>query len=253
VQDLASVTAVILAGGLGTRLRSVVADRPKVLAEVRGRPFLVYLLDQLAGVGIRYVVLCTRYLGEQVQAAFGDAYGDLQIVYSQESSPMDTAGALRLALPLFKSDSILVMNGDSFCQVDLSAFWTWHREQSAMATLLVTEVSDTTRYGCVQLEPDGRVRSFSEKGEASGPGFINAGIYLLKQDLLRPIPTGRAVSLERDAFPSWIGQGLYGYRSEGRFLDIGTPEAYTAAEQFFSREAGRGSSSNHLRRKDRDG
>ncbi len=233
MQDLASVTAAILAGGLGTRLRSVVADRPKVLAEVRGRPFLAYLLDQLAAAGVRYVVLCTGYLGEQVWAAFGDTYGSISLDYSQEPSPLGTAGALRLALPLFKSDSVLVMNGDSFCDANSRAFWAWHCAHSVMATLLVTEVSDTTRYGSVQLEPDGRVRSFLEKGEASGPGVINAGIYLLKQDFLRTIPTGRSVSLERDVFPTWVGRGIYGYRSEGRFLDIGTPEAYNVAERFF--------------------
>ena len=109
------VTAAILAGGLGTRLRSVVKDRPKVLAEIRGVPFLTYLLDQLAAAGVRDVVLCTGYMGEQVRSAFGDSYGGMCLSYSQESSPLGTAGALRLALPLFKSSSVLVMNGDSFC------------------------------------------------------------------------------------------------------------------------------------------
>lgn len=257
VQDLANTTAAILVGGLGTRLRSVVADRPKVLAEVRGRPFLVYLLDQLAGVGIRYVVLCTGYLGEEVRTAFGDSYGSLRLVYSQEPSPLGTAGALRLALPLFKSDSVLVMNGDSFCSVDLRAFWTWHCVRDADATLLLTRMPNTRRYGQVYVDDNGRVLGFDEKSDKCRPGWINAGTYLIKQDLLRPIPTGRSVSIEKEMFPSWIDRGLYGYRSEGRFLDIGTPEAYTAAEQFFSREAGRGSSiniaHNHLRRKDRDG
>lgn len=236
MQDLVSVTAAILAGGLGTRLRSVVANRPKVLVEIHGRPFLAYLLDQLAAAGIRYVVLCTGYLGEQVQAAFGDSYGGLHLVYSQESSPLGTAGALRLALPLLSSDTALVMNGDSFCQVDLSAFWTWHCAKEAGASLLLTKVSDTSRYGRVQVEPDGQMLSFAEKSETSGSGWISAGIYLIRQDLLRTIPLGRVVSIEKEMFPAWVGQGLYGYRSEGRFLDIGTPEAYNVAEQFFAPE-----------------
>ena len=234
--DLASVTAAILAGGMGTRLRSVVADRPKVLAEIRGRPFLAYLLDQLAGAGVRTVVLCTGYLGEQVQAMFGDSYGSLRLVYSQESSPLGTAGALRLALPLFKAETVLVMNGDSFCEANLRAFWAWHCARSADATLLLTRMLDTKRYGRVHVDEDGLVLRFDEKGQNGGPGWINAGIYLLNRRLLLTIPSSGAVSLEREMFPAWIGRGLYGYRSEGRFLDIGTPEAYILAERFFTLE-----------------
>ena len=236
MQDLANVTAAILVGGLGTRLRSVVADRPKVLAEIRERPFLAYLLDELAGAGVRTVVLCTGYLGEQVQALFGDSYGSLRLVYSRESSPLGTAGALRLALPLFKSDSVLVMNGDSFCQANLRAFWAWHCAQGADATLLLTRMPDTKRYGRVHVDEDGLVLRFDEKGHNGGPGWINAGIYLLNHRLLLTIPASGAVSLEREVFPAWIGRGLYGYRSEARFLDIGTPEAYAVAEQFFPPE-----------------
>jgi len=234
VQDLASVTAAILAGGLGTRLRSVVADRPKVLAEVRGRPFLAYVLDQLADAGVRTVVLCTGHLGEQVQAMFGDPYGGLRLVYSQESSPLGTAGALRLALPLFKAETVLVMNGDSFCEANLRAFWAWHRAQGANATLLLSKVSDTRRYGRVHMDADGLVLRFDEKDDREGGGWINAGIYVFNSCLLRTIPANRAVSLEREMFPAWISRGLYGYRGEGRFLDIGMPEEYAMAEQFFT-------------------
>lgn len=236
MQDLTSVTATILAGGRGTRLRSVVADRPKVLTEVRGRPFLTYLLDQLAAAGVGYVVLCTGYLGEQVQAVFGGSYGSLRLVYSQESSPLGTAGALRLALPLFKSDSVLVMNGDSFCEANLKAFWTWHCVRDSDATLLLTKVSDARRHGRVQVGENGLVSRFVEKDEKGGAGWINAGIYLLTRSLLLTIPASRAVSLEQEVFPAWTDRGLYGCRSKGRFLDIGTPEAYGAAEQFFTRE-----------------
>ncbi|MBI1924859.1 nucleotidyltransferase family protein [Candidatus Poribacteria bacterium] len=234
VQELANVTAAILAGGLGTRLRSVVADRPKVLAEIQGRPFLAYLLDQLAVAGVRDVVLCTGYMGEQVQAMFGDSYGCLRLVYSQESSPLGTAGALRLALPLFKSTSVLVMNGDSFCETDLKAFWTWHCARDAEATLLLTQMPDTRRYGRVHLDADGLVSRFDEKNDKRGCGWINAGIYLIHHRLLLTIPKSGAVSLEREVFPAWIERGLYGYPSEGRFLDIGTPEAYAIAERFFA-------------------
>lgn len=234
--DLGQCTAAILVGGLGTRLRSVVADRPKILAEVRGRPFLTYLLDQLVQNGCKNTVLCTGYLGEQVSATFGDSYRSMRLLYSQESSQLGTGGALRLALPFFGSDYVLAMNGDSFCHTNLSDFWTWHIAQGAEATILLTQVSDTKRYGRVQVESSGKVQKFEEKGDTEGAGWINAGLYLLNRRLLATIPTGGAISLEREIFPTWIGRGLYGYCSQGRFLDIGTPESYNMATQFFAPE-----------------
>ncbi|MBI4551835.1 MAG: nucleotidyltransferase family protein [Candidatus Latescibacteria bacterium] len=234
--DLACVTAAILAGGLGTRLRTVVADRPKVLAEVHGRPFVTYLLDQLIVAGVRDVVMCTGYRGEQVRARLGDAYGALRLAYSQESFPLGTAGALRLALPLVKSETVLVMNGDSWCDVNLRDAWAEHRARGASASLVVTEVEDTGRYGRVCLDAHGLVIRFEEKG--AGTGWINAGLYFLSRRLLGTIPAGRPVSLEREMFPRWIGQGVSGVRVNRRFLDIGTPESYSMAERFFAQEQG---------------
>jgi NDP-sugar pyrophosphorylase family protein len=231
------VTAAVLAGGFGTRLRSVLPDRPKVLAEIRGRPFLAYLLDQLASAGVRNAVICTGYLGEQVRSTFGDSYTDIRLVYSQESSPLGTAGALGLALPLFESDSVLVMNGDSFYGINLRLLWEWHCLQRANATIALVNRIDTARYGQIQVNGDGVVISFNEKGTAGGSGWINAGIYLIMRSLLLTIPADRYVSLEQEMFPAWAGRGLYGYRSEGRFVDIGTPDAYKSAERFFASEA----------------
>ncbi|HSB68406.1 MAG TPA: nucleotidyltransferase family protein [Candidatus Methylomirabilis sp.] len=227
--SLAGVSAAILAGGLGTRLRPVVADRPKVLAEVGGRPFVAYLLDQLSQAGIDSAILCTGYLGEQVEATFGARYGSLRLTYSRERSPRGTAGALRLALPLFESPSVLVLNGDSYCEADLPAFWSWHGAREAKATILLRHMPDTARYGRVAVDADGRVLGFSEKGAQAGPGWINAGAYLLARRLISTIPAAGAVSLEREMFPAWIGHGLYGCRGDGVVLDIGTPEAYTGA------------------------
>src|SRR4028119_1463188 len=136
-------TAAILAGGLGTRLRAVVSDRPKVLAEVQERPFLAYLLQHLARSGIKSAVLCTGYIGEQIKTAFGDTFGSMRLLYSQETSQLGTAGALRLALPQIQSKSVLIVNGDSFCDANLSDFWAWREAKSTEAALLLTQVSDT--------------------------------------------------------------------------------------------------------------
>jgi NDP-sugar pyrophosphorylase family protein len=232
-KNLSQAVAVILVGGLGTRLRPVVADRPKTMAQIHGRPFLSYLLDQMVAWGIRKVVLCTGYLGEQIRAHFGDSYDTLHLAYSQEPAPLDTAGALRLALPLLASPSVLVMNGDSFCDIDPGTFYAWHCMRNSEATLLLTSVPDTSRYGCVQIGNDGRVLHFEEKNKRHGWGWINAGTYLIGRSLIGSIPANVRLSLERDVFPTWIGKGFYGYCAAGRFLDIGTPESYSAAEEFF--------------------
>lgn len=233
MESLAGVTVAILAGGLGTRLRPVLGDRPKALAPVAGRPFLEYLLDQVARSGGSGVVLCTGYLGHQIRRVFGHSARGLQLTYSQEGRALGTAGALRLALPLLDSDPVLVMNGDSFCEANLTAFLRWHAERRAKVSLLLARVAQPGRFGQVQVDALGRILCFEEKGSLRGRGWVSAGIYLLGRDFLGRLAAGRASSLEREVFPAWVGWGLYGYQSQGRFLDIGTPDAYEEAQAFF--------------------
>ena len=250
MEGLSAVTAAILVGGLGTRLRPAVADRPKVLAPVSGRPFLLYLLDQLSAAGIRSVVLCTGHRADQVRETAGETYGGLRLVYSHEAEPLGTGGAIRLALSLLGSDPVLVMNGDSYCAANLGDFHQWHLARRSSASLLLTEVEDTGRFGRVLISEDGTVRGFEEKGGKGGHGWINAGVYLLGRARLLEIPGTGAVSLERDMFPGWIGRGVHGYRGPRRFIDIGTEESYAAAEGFF-REHGFASSGDYDKGADR--
>jgi len=234
VSELAETQAVILAGGLGTRLRSVVADRPKVLAEVCDRPFMAYLLEQLAGVGIQEVILCTGYLGDRVKTTFETSYHQFNLIYSQETSPLGTGGALRLALDYIKSDSVLVMNGDSFCEISISDFCSVHCHRQADTTIALTEVSDTSRYGRVEVDSTGKVLNFAEKGNSTGVGWINAGIYLIKRELISEIRNDQAISLEKEILPTWIeDKTVYSYRTQGKFIDIGTPASYALAQSFF--------------------
>jgi len=205
------------------------------MAEINDRPFLEYVLDQIKFWGGKRVVLCTGYLGDQILSKVGNIYRGVQIIYSQEKSPMGTGGALRMAFNLFHSESVLVINGDSYCKTNLKSFLEWHLMKDAMATLLLVESNDTKRYGKVEVNGNGIVQKFEEKSESKGSGWINAGIYLLRQRFIKSIPSERTVSLEREIFPSWIGQGLYGYQSDGQFIDIGTPESYQAAKEFFSK------------------
>lgn len=233
----AGVTVAILAGGLGTRLRSVVADRPKVLARVNGRPFLSHLLDQVAEAGFEQVVLCTGFRADAVEAEFGHSYRTLRLGYSPEPEPLGTGGALRLALPQLTSSSVLVLNGDSYCDADLAAFWQTHQQSGARGSLLLVWVADAGRYGQVEVTSQGEILSFREKQPGAPAGWINAGIYLLERALLANIPVGRAVSLERECFPGWLGLRLQGVTVQGKFLDIGTPQSYAQAEAFFSNKA----------------
>src|SRR5262249_50315740 len=171
------ITAAILAGGLGIRLRPAVADRPKVLAPVNGRPYLSYLLDQLLEASVHQVVLLTGHGADQVRQTFGHTYGGIRLLYSPEPKPRGTAGAIRRALPMLVSPVVLVMNGDSFCEVNLTAFLCLHECRAADLSLVVTQVADTSRFGTVRITPAGRLVRFAEKTSEATPGLINAGIY----------------------------------------------------------------------------
>ena len=216
--------AFVLAGGLGTRLRGVLNDAPKPMARFGDHPFLEYLVVQLQLQGFCEVVFCAGHLGQQIRAYFGDGSGwGGQIVYSQEDGPLGTGGALKLAARRHGKDGeLLVMNGDSFLQADLRTLVAFHLNRKALATMALVRVSDTSRFGRVDISATNEIVRMTEKGE-SGAGWINGGIYVLSQNALEFIPDGPA-SLERDVFPRLIGSGFYGFPVEGFFVDIGVPE-----------------------------
>jgi D-glycero-alpha-D-manno-heptose 1-phosphate guanylyltransferase len=231
------VTVAILAGGLGTRLRPVVADLPKPLAPVLGRPFLTHLLDSLAASGTERALLLVGHKAEQIRRALGNRYAGVSLDYCAEPQPLGTGGALRHALGRVSSPSVLLLNGDTFCEFDPVAFVRFHRRRRADVSLVLTKVDDAGRFGRVQTTFGGRAVAFDEKG-AGGPGWINAGAYLLERDLLREVPAGRPVSLERELLPAWVqSRDTFAYRRSGAFLDVGTPESYAAAPAFFARSA----------------
>jgi D-glycero-alpha-D-manno-heptose 1-phosphate guanylyltransferase len=234
-------TAAILAGGRGTRLQSVVADRPKVLAEVHGRPYLTYLLDELERAGLREVVLLTGYQANQVRDTLGAAYGTLRLVHSPEPTALGTGGALRHALTKLSSPVALLLNGDSWCDVDLTELWSFHRRKAADLSMALIATRNAGRYGRVLVGPNEEVEHFEEKA-GDTPGWMNAGVYLIDRGLIEAIPADMPLSLERDLIPHWLEQykRVFGYRHVGRFLDIGTPESYAAAATFFRATGGGG-------------
>lgn len=230
---LSHTSAAILAGGLGTRLRSVVPDKPKILAEVGGRPFVLYLLDQLVEAGVSSIVLCTGHLAEQVEGCLGPSYRSATISYSVETEPLGTGGALRLALGRIESQIVLVMNGDSYCGVDLLEMARFHAEHGAVGTIAAAQVPDTSRYGSVRVAEGHQIIGFAEKSQSEGPGRVNAGIYMLSRHVLEEMPGGMAVSLEREVFPRMVGGRLLAYETCSELWDIGVPEAFARARNEF--------------------
>lgn len=239
--DSDGFTAVVLAGGLGTRLRSVVGDRPKALAPVGDEPFLGLLLDQLAAAGCRRVVLCTGHLGDQIEREFGREHGGVPLVYSRESTPLGTGGALRLCLPLLEDDAVLVTNGDSYVDADLRGFVARARGRAG-ASLLAVEVADTARYGRLDLRRanDGslQVVACREKGVV-GRGPIHAGLVWLPVRHLAALPSDRPVSFETEVLPALLAEGLTAELVDAPFLDIGVPADFAAAPAFFAACAAR--------------
>jgi len=224
--------ALILAGGKGTRLQSVVSDRPKVMAEVNGRPYLTYLFDQLLAANIKRVILCTGYMADYIEDYFGDTYQDLALVYSREAKVLGTGGAIRQALDHIQSESLLVMNGDSYCDVSLKHFREFHH---ADVSMVLVRRDDTSRYGRVEFDDDSNVTRFVEKDGQSVGGWINAGIYILNRELVESLPADENISLEKEVFPTWIADHtVKGFFCQGKFIDIGLPESYALAGQFFT-------------------
>lgn len=222
--------AVILAGGLGTRLRPVLSERPKAMAEFNGRPFLEHQLDLLKAGGMQDVLLCVGYMAEAISGYFGDgAQWGLRIRYSVDPSPLGTGGALKLAEPLL-DETFLLLNGDTFLSCDLSALEEHHRVNQADVTLAVSRADDASGYGSVEVGADGRATGFREKAVGAYPGYVNAGLYVMSKSLLADVPANRPVSLERDLLNEWVHtRRVFTLQLEGPFVDIGTPEGY---EQF---------------------
>ncbi len=231
----------ILAGGLGTRLRSAYDDGPKVMAPVGGRPFLWYLLTSLASAGFEQVVLCVGYRHQQIHDWLGDGsqFG-MAVRYSRETEPLGTAGALRLAYSRYVSAPRLVaMNGDSWLQADFGALYKAHMLSKGQATIAVAAVRDTSRYGRVEIDDEGNVQAFLEKsGEPIG-GYINGGIYLFESTVMSLVPDGHAVSLEKEVLPRLQLRGLKAFPCPGYFIDIGIPEDLARAQTELKELAGK--------------
>lgn len=219
------VPCVILAGGMGVRLRKVINDIPKPMAPVAGKPFLEYLILQLKKYNISDIVISIGYKGDAIISYFGKGEKwDINIRYSPEEEPLGTGGALKKAIHMVDDNEVIVMNGDSYLDIDLRKFLEFHMERHAEATLSLAPIHDTNRYGRVEINKEGRVQRFIGKG-VPGYGLINCGIYAFQRNIADMIPDGN-ISLEDMILPAIIEQGLFGMTVNGFFIDMGIPEDY---------------------------
>jgi D-glycero-alpha-D-manno-heptose 1-phosphate guanylyltransferase len=225
--------AIVLAGGLGTRLRGVLPDLPKPMAPVGGRPFLSIILDQLLGAGFETAVLAVGYRHQAIRSHFGERYRGLALRYSTESEPLGTGGAIRLAWPLASAAQVFVLNGDTYLEIDYKAMLEAHLRAAAQLSMAVCRVPDASRYGALELSGE-RVCGFSDKGR-SGPGWINAGVYVLSSELRAHVQKEGAFSFERDLLAPGVEViRPFAFPADGLFIDIGIPEDYARAQTLLS-------------------
>jgi len=235
MHELRNLSCLVLCGGQGTRLRGVIPDKPKSLAEVNGHPFLFFLLEQIASFGCSEVTLCTGYMGEKIEERVGQQYGRLNIRYSHEKVSLGTAGAVKAAINKVGSGVILVLNGDSYIEYDLKKFFQAHRLTGTSFSMLLARVSDSRRYGLVQMNDRQQVTGFLEKpsDKIGSHGLINAGTYLIERKVVEAFPPQIPLSMETNIIPTLVPSRVHGFVSKGRFIDIGTPASYLEASEFF--------------------
>ena len=239
VQSLVSdIDIVVLAGGLGTRLDGLLTDVPKIMAPIGDRPFLEYLLGWLIEQGGARVILGLGHRARPVLDYLeAHSFPPLEVLTIVEPHPLGTAGALGFASSCLRSDPVMVMNGDTFVEADLSAFLASHRNAGTDASVLSVRVNDPHRYGRIEFSCSDRIARFEEKSfAATAPSWVNAGVYLFDRAILGRIAKLKHGSIERDVLEAQPPGSVHAFRTEGRFLDIGTPESLAQASAFFERE-----------------
>lgn len=234
-----NVPAIILAGGLGTRLRDVVKDLPKPMAPVNGKPFLHYLFMYLKEQGVTHAILSVGYKAETIRTYFGDTYEGLSIIYMEEHEPLGTGGGIYHAISLADGPAY-VLNGDTFFDVNLKELLAFYKEKDADIALGLKRMNNFDRYGTVELNSEARIGKFTEK-QFLAEGLINGGVYVMsktcfsriedEQEALLP----RKFSFEKDVLEKHINLlGLYGKVCDGYFIDIGIPQDYEQAQADFA-------------------
>ncbi len=235
MNGLDGIDVLVLAGGLGMRLRSVFPDRPKALAPIAGRPFVDHMISGLAEAGAGRVVLSLGWKAEMVTAHIESVVRPIDVAMVVEPEPLGTGGAVRFAIPHLKGEPVLIVNGDTWLDADFGAFLAAHRACGEPISILCASVDDVSRYGRVDINDRGEVVGFFEKAPGfSGPGAVYGGASLFSRDGLDALARSEGASLERDFFERLPAGAIHGHVSDdARFVDIGTPEGHAAAQGVF--------------------
>jgi len=221
--------AIILAGGKGTRLRSVITDIPKCMAPVQEKAFITFILDFLNDAHFSKVIISVGYLKEYIINNLGNSFKNIEIAYSMEESPLGTGGAIKAALELCKNDNVFVLNGDTYFRPELKLMAKEHETKQADITIAVKHMNDVSRYGSVNFNNTQEITSFCEKNQKTSAGFINGGIYLINKSIFHH-HTASIFSIENDFFKNKINVlKMQVHISDAFFLDIGIPEDYSKA------------------------
>jgi D-glycero-alpha-D-manno-heptose 1-phosphate guanylyltransferase len=227
--------AIILAGGFGTRLQAVVSDVPKPMAPINNKPFLNYVFDYLLHYKIEHVVLSTGYLAHKISDYYKNEYRGIKISYTKEETPLGTGGGIRLAMTKCYTSDVLVLNGDSFFDVNITDHFNNHISKQADCSLALRKVFNASRYGTILLGIENAIETFKEKNNIEQTGLINGGVYILNRKLYLS-KTNEAVpfSIEKDFYESRINElHIFGFEYDGYFIDIGIPEDYNKAQTDF--------------------
>ena len=218
------IDVVILCGGLGTRLSPFIKNQPKAMVEIGGRPFLDLLIEYISSSGYKRFILCTGHKSNYIENYYKNKNDSLEYVFSIEQNPLGTAGAVKNAEPLIKSNPFLCFNGDSFCAANLKNLLDFHVSSKLIASITVTSAQEQDDYGSVQLNENNEIIKFDEKNPSKNSRLVNAGIYVFDKEVFRHIPSGQSSSLEHDIFPRLIKKGVSGFHTHQPLFDIGTPE-----------------------------
>lgn len=225
---------VILCGGLGKRLRPLLMDKPKSMANFDGHAFLDLLLDSLFKQGFRKFILCIGYLGKYIKDYYKKSFYAPYIIFSEEKKPLGTGGAVKNAERYIKKNNFIVINGDTFCEVDMKSFLDFHLSQKkALVSMVVAYSDERDDCGYLKLDSSKMITAYAEKKSEGSKRYINAGIYIFNRKILSLIPPNQEYSLERSLFPSLVNNSLYGYFTKSKVLDIGTSERYQQAISYF--------------------
>lgn len=234
IESTEKLDVIILAGGLGTRLRKILENVPKPLAPVNGRPFLDIILTDLKKYNyIEKIIIAIGYMADKfIERYKNTSEYNCKIIFSIEEELLGTGGAIKKALKFTETKDLLVLNGDSYINVDLDDLLKKHIETDAVMTIVLRKLRNANRYGRVKLGSNNRIITFEEKQLDPSKGYINAGMYLIKRELFDNVKENTKISLEEELMSGFLERGVYGYVSHGKFIDIGIPETYNAADKY---------------------